>query len=108
MSHTAYFIEVLKSTEAIEGATYLSPEEKSVFASRLLSELKPPMMTPGTVELREIVEKRIKSFILTKEADNGSIAPLGPDVQQPTTAKETRADDDSSEWSDKTVTCGGR
>lgn len=68
MSHTLYFLEVLKSTEALDGATYLSAEDKSVIASKLLSELKPKMMTPGCDGLREITEKRIRTFI--KEPKN--------------------------------------
>lgn len=103
MSHTTYFIEVLKTTEAIEGATYLTDEEKSVFASRLLSELKPPMMTPGSDSLRLIVEKRIKS-IITKELDNGSITALGTDVQRTPSPTEAGPDDEPKNETAEAVT----
>ena len=82
MSNTVYYFEVLKTLKEIEGATYLTPEEKSVFASKLLSELKPNMMTPGCDGLRCIVTKKFETLVKPKEPVKHE-APR-PDVQRTT------------------------
>ena len=82
MSNTVYYFEVLKTFKEIEGATYLTPEEKSVFASKLLSELKPNILTPGCDELRRIVTKKFETLVKPKEPVKHE-APR-PDVQRTT------------------------